>query len=120
MQKRSPGGIEKRPAALKATWRGLELAKPLTTDLARDGSTYGGVAQLVERLLCKQRVVGSIPVASIGWVGWILWCCRRCLVESGSFPGRDRLLKTSLPAGRVLRDMAGAGVLFSKVNLIDV
>ena len=26
--------------------------------------TRGGVAQLVERLLCKQNVAGSIPVAS--------------------------------------------------------
>jgi hypothetical protein len=36
------------------------------TGLARNGLPCGGVAQLVERLLCKQRVVGSIPVASIG------------------------------------------------------
>ena len=45
----------------------------------------GGVAQLVERLLCKQEVVGSIPSASIvlggcGVVGAVwadygrLWC----------------------------------------------
>ena len=25
---------------------------------------YGGIAQLVERLLCKQRVAGSSPVTS--------------------------------------------------------
>ena len=29
------------------------------------GSVCGGVAQLVEHLLCKQGVVGSNPVASI-------------------------------------------------------
>ena len=25
---------------------------------------FGGIAQLVERLLCKQNVIGSIPVTS--------------------------------------------------------
>ena len=29
-----------------------------------DGVTIGGIAQLGERLLCKQEVVGSIPSAS--------------------------------------------------------
>ena len=29
-----------------------------------DGLTIGGIAQLGERLLCKQEVVGSIPSAS--------------------------------------------------------
>ena len=28
------------------------------------GVTFGGVAQLGERLLCKQEVIGSIPFAS--------------------------------------------------------
>lgn len=28
-------------------------------------ASYGGVAQLGEHLLCKQGVVGSIPIASI-------------------------------------------------------
>lgn len=32
------------------------------------GFPYGGVAQLGERLLCKQEVVGSIPSASRAWV----------------------------------------------------
>jgi hypothetical protein len=33
-------------------------------DSARANTQDGGVAQLVEHLLCKQRVVGSNPVAS--------------------------------------------------------
>ncbi len=51
------------------------------------GALYGGVAQLGEHLLCKQGVVGSIPIASryecwqvvwvnlgivTGWVGALL------------------------------------------------
>ena len=39
-----------------------------TTDypsaVIRDPSSDGGVAQLGERLLCKQEVVGSIPITS--------------------------------------------------------
>jgi hypothetical protein len=31
----------------------------------RPGFRYGGVAQLVEHLLCKQGVIGSNPFASI-------------------------------------------------------
>lgn len=31
---------------------------------ARGANIFGGIAQLVERLLCKQRVAGSNPVAS--------------------------------------------------------
>ena len=33
--------------------------------IAAQAGLDGGVAQLVERLLCKQEVVGSIPSASI-------------------------------------------------------
>ena len=29
-----------------------------------NGGDYGGVAQLGERLLCKQKVIGSIPFTS--------------------------------------------------------
>ena len=37
------------------------------------GLRIGGVAQLGERLLCKQEVVGSIPIASTmrRWAGLI-------------------------------------------------
>ena len=38
---------------------------PITTQtLARGGLWRGGIAQLGERLLCKQEVIGSIPFAS--------------------------------------------------------
>jgi hypothetical protein len=30
---------------------------------------YGALAQLGEHLLCKQRVIGSIPIGSTRWVG---------------------------------------------------
>ena len=42
--------------------------------LVRMDNLDGGVAQLVERLLCKQEVVGSIPSASI-----VCMVCVRCL-----------------------------------------
>ena len=33
------------------------------------GASFGALAQLGERLLCKQEVIGSIPIRSIGCVG---------------------------------------------------
>ena len=35
-------------------------------------SPFGGIAQLVERLLCKQEVAGSNPTASTSNIGTIL------------------------------------------------
>ena len=40
---------------------------------------FGGVAQLVEQLLCKQTVAGSIPVSSTSFC--------RSVAQSGSAPG---------------------------------
>ena len=37
---------------------------PAEEDTAPTASSNGGIAQLGERLLCKQEVVGSIPSAS--------------------------------------------------------
>lgn len=43
---------------------------------------------MVEHLLCKQRVVGSNPVASMVWLGRsFLVVVSADLVEGGSFPG---------------------------------
>jgi hypothetical protein len=37
--------------------------------IPRNGFRFGGVAQLGERLLCKQEVIGSIPFTStISWL----------------------------------------------------
>ena len=38
---------------------------------------FGGVAQLGERLICIQEVVGSIPISSTKFIGYcivILYC----------------------------------------------
>ena len=41
------------------------ISRPmLATSLFRRGIGHGGVAQLGERLLCKQEVIGSIPFTS--------------------------------------------------------
>ena len=37
----------------------------------------GAIAQLGERLLCKQEVTGSIPVGSIGGIAWKSVCFGR-------------------------------------------
>ena len=39
-------------------------AVPVTGQTSRALETTGGLAQLVERLLCKQNVIGSNPVTS--------------------------------------------------------
>ena len=60
----------------------------------------GGVAQLVERLLCKQEVVGSIPSASI-----VRRVCMRCL-----FAGSVGWVFMELGfVGIVTRDAGGFG-----------
>ena len=52
---------------------GPPLARP-TILCARVGAIqYGAVAQLGERLLCKQEVVGSIPSGSTNFVGFAVW-----------------------------------------------
>ena len=51
---KSPGGVQvaaRKPASIKAR-------------LLFEASFPGDVAQLVEHLLCKQGVVGSIPIVS--------------------------------------------------------
>ena len=35
--------------------------------LVRNKTEYGGIAQLGEHLLCKQGVIGSIPIISTKW-----------------------------------------------------
>jgi hypothetical protein len=66
------------------------------------GSVCGGVAQLVEHLLCKQGVVGSNPVASI-------------------FAGRPRLVRASrgtVAAGRDPSERLTAGAA-SRTKALD-
>ena len=64
----------------------------LTTDNWR--LVTGGVAQLGERLLCKQEVIGSIPFASMfrcqaagfrcrGWLWRRIGVGQRCVVRGG-------------------------------------
>ena len=45
--------------------RWLAGARPLTSDLCNLTSDAGAVAQLGERLICIQEVVGSTPIGSI-------------------------------------------------------
>ena len=56
---------------------------------------YGGVAQLGEHLLCKQGVIGSIPIVSTMGVGLVrqIWVLYRGVSEFGVVicPGRDVL-----------------------------
>ncbi len=40
----------------------MSVASPLANDVK---ARFGGIAQLAERLLCKQEVSGSIPDVSI-------------------------------------------------------
>ncbi len=54
----------------------------------------GAIAQLGERLLCKQEVTGSIPVGSTGKA-------RKC--AAGGKSGRDRQSRKGLPAAEVPR-----------------
>ncbi len=42
----------------------LHRPPPKTLLPIESATSYGDVAQLVERLLCKQEVVGSIPIVS--------------------------------------------------------
>ena len=39
---------------------------------------FGALAQLGEHLLCKQRVIGSIPIGST--MDWISKRCAQCLL----------------------------------------
>ena len=64
-------------------WRGAALAvaaQPLPPPriFGRQGppADLGGVAQLGERLLCKQEVIGSIPFTSTTDATHIVRCCR--------------------------------------------
>jgi hypothetical protein len=60
---------------------------PPTKALSRYSQEFGGVAQLGERLLCKQEVIGSIPFTST------------------RFP-RDHMQATRLPSGFLRTGMA--------------
>ena len=78
----------------------------------------GGVAQLVERLLCKQEVVGSIPSASrvrvgwaalagLRWLGWVGWRVARDWVAAGMLRWIGLRCAASSPLGGSWR--AGLG-----------
>ena len=42
----------------------LQFSRCLIFEVREDGKPYGGIAQLGEHLLCKQGVIGSIPIIS--------------------------------------------------------
>ena len=52
---------------------GPPLARPTILCAKVGAIQYGAVAQLGERLLCKQEVVGSIPSGSTNFVGFAVW-----------------------------------------------
>ena len=49
-------------------WRGCYVF--LSYSIVMDASRSGGIAQLVEHVLCKHEVTGSSPVASTSLCQW--------------------------------------------------
>ena len=65
-RKKSEGSDTKRESVreTRSTLYGFEGARALSKSLNGKGKGNGGVAQLVERLPCKQEVSGSTPLIS--------------------------------------------------------
>jgi hypothetical protein len=64
-------------------------------------STFGAVAQLGERLICIQEVVGSIPISSTSRICEYL----RCVLQERSAGFRD--LKRSLTREERVKEVTG-------------
>ena len=81
-----PRGRDRAESGLQASLRQRRSGDPRAPEAPLDSTSHGAIAQLGERLLCKQEVRGSIPLGSTARNPWQTRGFRRYWVGSSGTP----------------------------------